>query len=162
MTRVAVWWVAMTTAFVLGWQLRISGQAAPRQASAQARDEKSDQALLETVCGSCHESSVVAGPFRTPAEWDETISRMQSYGLSAPAEQFEQVRFYLLRTYGKLNVNSEPAKDLAPVLDISAATAEAAVGYRQQNGPFKTLDDLKKVPGLDAAKVDERKARIMF
>jgi competence protein ComEA len=36
------------------------------------------------------------------------------------------------------------------------------VTYRQQNGSFKTLDDLKNVPGVDAAKVDARKARLSF
>ena len=48
------------------------------------------------------------------------------------------------------------------MLDITAAVADALVSYRQQNGPFKTLDDLKKVPGLDAAKVDARKVRVTF
>ena len=154
--------IAVASAFVCVAEFRVSGYQETPEQSAPPRDEKADQALLDSVCGSCHESSVVAGPFRTAEEWDEAISRMQSYGLSAPAEQLEQIRTHLLRTYGRANVNSAPAKDLAPVLDVVAATAEAVVGYRKQNGAFKTLDDLKKVPGLDAAQVDARKARLAF
>jgi competence protein ComEA len=36
------------------------------------------------------------------------------------------------------------------------------VGYRLQNGTFKTLDDLKKVPGVDAAKLDAKRDLIDF
>jgi len=45
---------------------------------------------------------------------------------------------------------------------VPAGIAEAIVAYRQANGDFKTLDDLKKVPGLDAVKVDAQKTRITF
>ena len=68
----------------------------------------------------------------------------------------------LLRNYGKARVNSAPAKDLSPVLDVPPAVAEVVVAFRRDNGPLKTLDDLKKIPGLDPAKVDARKARLMF
>jgi competence protein ComEA len=138
-----------------------AAQATPTGA-VQSHDENADKALLETVCGACHETGVVAGPFRTPPEWDEVIDKMKSYGSAAAPEQFAQVRAYLLRTYGKANVNTAAATDLGPVLDITAMVAEGLVTYRQQNGSFKTLDDLKKVPGLEAAKVDARKARVSF
>ena len=29
--------------------------------------------------------------------------------------------------------------------------------YREKNGRFKSLDDLKKVPGLDFKKIDSRR-----
>ena len=34
--------------------------------------------------------------------------------------------------------------------------------YREKHGKFKTLDDLKKVPGVDAKKLDAKKDRIAF
>src|SRR5262245_62693001 len=156
------WLSALTfTAVAVARVSSAAAQATP-SATAQAHDDTADKALLETVCGTCHESANVAGPFRTPAEWDEVIEKMQSYGTSAVPEQFAQIRAYLLRAYGKANVNNASAKDLAPVLDITASVADGLVTYRQQNGSFKTLDDLKKVPGLDAATVDARKARLTF
>ncbi|MGH9146277.1 MAG: helix-hairpin-helix domain-containing protein [Vicinamibacterales bacterium] len=34
--------------------------------------------------------------------------------------------------------------------------------YRSSNGRFSTIDDLKKIPGLDAERLESRKARLMF
>jgi competence protein ComEA len=36
------------------------------------------------------------------------------------------------------------------------------VKYRTEHGSFKTLEDLKKIPGVDAAKLNARKERIVF
>ena len=46
--------------------------------------------------------------------------------------------------------------------EISAKEAEAIVRFREQNGDFKTLDDLKKVSGVDPAKIQARKDRLEF
>ena len=40
--------------------------------------------------------------------------------------------------------------------------AAAIIAYRAKNGAFKTVDDLKQVPTLDAAKIDAKKDRITF
>ena len=45
---------------------------------------------------------------------------------------------------------------------VDAATADAVVTYRTEQGGFKTIDDLKKVPGIDGAKIEARKDRLMF
>ena len=34
--------------------------------------------------------------------------------------------------------------------------------HRDKNGPFKSIGDLKKVPGIDAAKIDAKKDRLTF
>ena len=84
----------------------------------------------------------------------------QLYNLSD--EQLEAVMRVLLRTLTKVNVNTATAAQLPLVLDISEATAQALVKYRGAHGNFKTLDDLKKVPGIDAAKLEARKDRVAF
>ena len=40
--------------------------------------------------------------------------------------------------------------------------ADAIVKYRKDHGDFKTLDDVKKVPGLVTADLDKKKDRIIF
>ena len=51
----------------------------------------------------------------------------------------------------------------APVAaDLPADVAGAVVKYRQANGPFKSVDDLKKVAGVDVAKIEARKDRFVF
>jgi competence protein ComEA len=59
-------------------------------------------------------------------------------------------------------VNIATAAQLPLVLDISEATAKAIIKYRAEHGNFETLADLKKVPGIDATKLDARKNRIAF
>ena len=40
--------------------------------------------------------------------------------------------------------------------------AKEIVDYRTKNGPYKTLDDLKKVPNVDAKKLDLKKGVLIF
>jgi competence protein ComEA len=92
----------------------------------------------------------------------ETIDVMRGLGAKGTEDQFASVRRYLLRNHTKVNVNTQSAAEIAPVLEISETAARALVKFREEKGPFKTLDDVKKVPGLDPAKMDERKDRIAF
>jgi competence protein ComEA len=134
---------------------------APRQSSSAPRSEAADKADFETVCGACHTSSMVSD-LRTEPEWKETVEHMVSIGANGTGEQMEAVMRVLLRTLTKVNINTAPAAATSMVLDISEATAQALVKYRTAHGDFKTLDDLKKVPGISAAKIDARKDRIVF
>jgi competence protein ComEA len=133
---------------------------APRQPSS-APSEAADKADFEMVCSACHTSSMVSD-LRTEPEWKETIEHMVSIGAHGTDEQMEAVMRVLLRTRTKVNVNTATAAQLPMVLDFSEATAESLVKYRAAHGDFKTLDDLKRVPGMSAAKIDARKDRIVF
>ena len=99
---------------------------------------------------------------RTESEWLQEIEQMVKIGAKGTDEQFERVVRVLLRTLTKVNVNTATAPEIAPVLDITDATAEGLVKYRTEHGSFKTLKDLKKIPGVDAAKLNARKERIVF
>ncbi|HEX7047524.1 MAG TPA: ComEA family DNA-binding protein [Gammaproteobacteria bacterium] len=64
---------------------------------------------------------------------------------------------------GPVNVNTADAATLASELQgVGEKTAEAIVAYREQNGPFKTLDDLKKVKGIGDKLVEKNKDNIQF
>ena len=81
------------------------------------------------------------------------------------AEERAAILEYLVATFrpgGKIYVNIIAEKDLQSLLEISARDAQLIVEYREQKGAFKSLDDLKKVPGVDAAKIDAKKDRIAF
>jgi competence protein ComEA len=49
---------------------------------------------------------------------------------------------------GKININSATAAELDSLSGIGPAKAQAIVDYRDQNGPFQTVDDLLNVPGI--------------
>ena len=165
MYRPSVTAVTLITATILvgaGMRAVAAGSSPAIAAAQQSETVATERATHEAVCSTCHEANLVEGTFRMPEEWDDTLGRMKSFGAQGTEEQFNQVRSFLLRKYGKAKINTATAKDLSPVLDVPPALAEAVVAHRRDNGPFKSLDDLKKVPGLDAAQVDARKARLMF
>jgi len=75
----------------------------------------------------------------------------------------DQIVEYLAKNFpAHANVNKATAKELQAVLEISTESAAAIVNYRQQTGSFKALDDLKKVPGVDAAKLEAKREIIDF
>ena len=60
---------------------------------------------------------------------------------------------------GRISINSAPAEELARVMNgVGLKKAQAIVSYREEYGPFKTLDDLKQVPGMGGALVERNLA----
>jgi competence protein ComEA len=145
----------------IGLLLGAAATCAAQASKTPARSEAADKADFEAVCGACHTSSMVSD-IRTEPEWKDTVEHMVSLGADGTVEQMEAVMRVLLRTLTKVNVNTAPAAQLPLVLDISDATARAIVKYRAGHGKFNTLSDLKRVPGIDPAKLDARKDRVAF
>ena len=47
-----------------------------------------------------------------------------------------------------VNINTADEATLTSLKGIGSAKAKAITQYRQEHGPFKTVDDLKKVSGI--------------
>jgi competence protein ComEA len=60
----------------------------------------------------------------------------------------------------KINVNKAGAKELVSALGMSPEMAATMVQYREKNGNFKDLSELKKLPGIDAAGIERMKDQI--
>ena len=131
---------------------------------AQAQDlpEGKGKDVLEQVCGACHGTDLVASRRATKQGWSYLVDDMVARGASATNEQIQTINEYLSKNLGQVNVNKGPSAELASVLEITSAQADAIVKYRMDHGDFKTLDDLKKVPGLETAKLDSKKDRVVF
>jgi competence protein ComEA len=131
---------------------------------AQAQDlpEGKGKDVLEQVCGACHGTDLVASRRATKQGWSYLVDDMVARGASATNEQIQIINEYLAKNLGQVNVNKGPSAELASVLEITSAQADAIVKYRMDHGDFKTLDDLKKVPGLETAKLDSKKDRVVF
>lgn len=55
----------------------------------------------------------------------------------------------------RVSINSASAEDLARVMNgVGLKKAQAIVSYREEYGPFKTVDDLKQVPGMGNSLVE--------
>lgn len=60
-----------------------------------------------------------------------------------------------------LNINAAKAEVLAETLTgVGLKRAEEIVAFREDNGPFKSVDDLVLVKGIGASTVEKNRARI--
>ena len=64
------------------------------------------------------------------------------------------------RTNSIININRASAKELESLPGIGPVLAARIVEYRKSNGPFTSVDDLKKVPGVGGAKLEKFKEKI--
>ena len=90
------------------------------------------------------------------------FQRAQYIFMSEPSVVLIGSLDYLVKFYSPIRINTATAKELESVLDVPSSVAEAIVTYRQAQGPFRTVDDLTRVPGLEPEKIDARKARLTF
>jgi competence protein ComEA len=49
---------------------------------------------------------------------------------------------------GKVNINTADEAALTSLKGVGKTKAKAILDYRQKNGPFKSVDDLKNVKGI--------------
>jgi competence protein ComEA len=61
----------------------------------------------------------------------------------------------------KVNINTASAKELMALNGIGAKVAERIVAYREANGPFKKVEDLKKVEGIGKGLLERNRERIV-
>ena len=128
--------------------------------------------MVERVCSPCHGVEPLTHRRRDQAGWQRTVDEIVARGARGSDEDLKIVVQYLARTFNvpdsekmnpdRINVNKASAIRLTNALNLFPEEAEAIVAYREKNGNFRELQDLKQVPGLEWKKVEERKDRITF
>jgi competence protein ComEA len=114
------------------------------------------------VCSSCHDAERILSNRRTRTQWQEVIEKMVERGAEGTDADFTAVEEYLVHHFGRVNINKALAKDVAAVLDLTPADADAIVAYRKANGDFADFDALRKVPGIDIEKLKKVRDGISF
>lgn len=61
---------------------------------------------------------------------------------------------------GQVNINTAGQDELDGLKGIGPSKAKAIVDYRRKNGPFKSVDELEKVPGIGPATLQELRADV--
>lgn len=61
---------------------------------------------------------------------------------------------------GKVNINTASESELDTLSGVGPATAKAIIQYRNQAGPFKSIEDIKKVKGIGDSKFNSIKDSI--
>jgi competence protein ComEA len=119
------------------------------------------------LCTKCHSPNIVLASGQDRTGWENAIIKMVSLGATGSDEDFTDIADYLTANFPpsqvqKIFVNMATAKQFAAIFEISEADGKAIVDYRDKQKGFKSLDDIKKVPNIDAKKVDAKKDHLIF
>jgi competence protein ComEA len=121
----------------------------------------------QKLCSDCHELERSISLRQDRDGWKATLNKMISLGAQGSEEEFSVVLDYLFRNYPAqqlppLNVNTAKAIDFETRLSLRRSEAAAVIEYRTTHGSFRSIDDLKKVKGVDPAKIDRKKDVLIF
>jgi competence protein ComEA len=122
--------------------------------------------VLLRTCSSCHTPLQIIAQGRTRDGWIEVITQMTTNGAQGSDDDFNAVLDYLAKNFPpggvKTNMNKATAAELTAQLTFTAKDAAAIVAYRDKSGPFKSVDDVKKVPDIDAKVIDSSESHMVF
>lgn len=147
----------------------VTGQSASVPAAAPSGEGLPDgpgKDVMVRTCGVCHEPRRAASVRLTRDGWSSVLDDMVRRGAKGSDQDLETILDYLTTNFlgeapRPLNVNSAAQIDFESVLELLRREAGAIVAYREKHGAFKSVDDLKKVPGLDFKKIDSKRDRIV-
>ena len=118
--------------------------------------------VVQKICASCHEIESVIGSRRTKIGWQQITEDMVARGAEGSEAEIAAVVAYLTTYFGKVNVNTATVQEMEKLLDLSEKEAQAIAGYRERNGNIKDFEDLKKVTGVSAEKLQAKRGLIAF
>src|SRR5262249_33275946 len=121
----------------------------------------------QKLCTQCHELDKSLSLSQDRAGWQKTIEKMVAFGMKGTEKEAHAVLEYLVKNFPaddlpKINVNKAAAIEFESGLSLRRSQAAAIIRYREKNGPFKSIEDLKKVPGVDVEKIEAKKDRLTF
>jgi competence protein ComEA len=87
-------------------------------------------------------ATCVASLSHGPAAWGQATSGAE------PGAPVKSVAVVTVVPGAKVNLNSADEAALTALKGIGKVKAKAILDYRQNNGPFKTVDELTKVKGI--------------
>lgn len=124
-------------------------------------DNDAELQAVQTVCGRCHTTAVFLNKPRSWDRWNDVFADMTRRGANGTDEQLARVTTYFFENLTLVNVNTSPADELSGVLGVGEDVAAAVIARRQRQ-PFANLAELRTVPGVNTAKLELRKSRILF
>ena len=136
-------------------------------ASASPLPEGPGRQELEKICKQCHELARSISLRQDRDGWSQTLAKMSAFGMKCTAKESALVLDYLAKNYPaeelqKINVNTATAIELESGLSLRRSQSKEVLAYRSKYGKFKSIEDLKKVPLMDAEKIESKKDRIAF
>jgi len=143
-----------------------AGQSPQRVVSGEGMPDGPGKDVTVQACGSCHDARRAASVRLTRDGWAAVIDSMQRFGARFSPEEVPVILDYLSTHFlgealQPLNLNTATQIDLEAAGGLLRREAAAVIRYREQHGRYKTLDDLKQVPGLDFKKIENRRDAVV-
>ncbi|MBC8164675.1 MAG: helix-hairpin-helix domain-containing protein [Bryobacteraceae bacterium] len=152
----------LSVALCMGLGMPVNGADKPKLPDGPGKD------TTERLCGSCHGVGLMLSKRESRDGWSGIVEDMIRRGAKGSDDEFGEAVDYLAATFSKstpaarININEASEKQLVSALGISQEQGKAVVQHREAKGKFSTIDDLLKVPGIDAAAVEAKKSIIDF
>ncbi len=126
--------------------------------------EGAGRAVTQRLCGACHGFGNFVRRRDTRDGWNNVIEDMIRLGAKGEEEEWAEVSDYLVAQLSPItvNVNQAAAEAIAEALTLKPDQAKAIVKHREANGPYKSLEDLQKVPGLNRSTLEAKRHSIEF
>jgi competence protein ComEA len=111
-------------------------------------------ATTPQIQGEVYIEGAVAKPGTYPLQAGESIDGLiQASGGADENADFSRVQVYIPRRgetapAQKIDINQADAWLLQALPGIGQVRAQAIIDYRQQNGPFRSIEELTQVPGI--------------
>lgn len=149
--------------FTIGWTSSLASLAGQGKPIPDGPGKEATQ----KICARCHELEKSFSLKQDREGWQRTVSKMVALGAKGTDEELNAVIDYLVKNFPadevpKINMNKAEAIDIESGLSLRRSQAAAIIKYREEHGDFKSIEDLKKVPGLDVEKIEAKKDRITF
>jgi competence protein ComEA len=131
-------------------------------ADAQQLPEGPGKAELLKICGTCHQAERSAAVRLTREGWEGVIADMIQRGAKGTDEELTAVHEYLSKHFlgdapRPLNINKANNIELESIAGLTRREAAAVLKWLDEVGVCKSLEELKRVPGLDFKKIESRK-----
>src|SRR5258708_39893924 len=89
-------------------QAQVPTSAQPAATTTTVPEDPAAGAFTQT-CAKCHDGARITAMRRTSAEWEDAVKKLIEKGAPGTEKEFETAYHYLLRNYGKLNINGAAA-----------------------------------------------------
>jgi competence protein ComEA len=121
----------------------------------------------ELHCSTCHGIDKSTSLRQDRSGWGSTVTKMIDFGAEIGSDDMVVVVDYLAGAFPAadmkpLNMNEARAIQMESRLSLKRSEASAIIRYRREHGDFKSIEDLKNIPGIDFAKIEAKKEILAF
>ena len=139
---------------------------APSQAAAQTQlPDGAGKAEVQKLCSTCHPPERGASVRLTREGWQDVMTRMVGLGMKGTDEELNAVLEYMATHFkgeaaAPLNLNRATPVQLQSIAGLLRSESAVLIAHRNKT-PCKTLEDFKAVKGVDFAKIEKRRDRLV-